>query len=59
MEPAEDGKVVVACSECQHVSCSHSAGRWLYRLTQGFVLSANLIPELSFGKKEVIKFQLA
>lgn len=52
METAEDGGAVVA-------SCSCSAGRWLYGLTQGFVISANPIPELSSGKEEVIKFQLA
>lgn len=59
METAEDGGAVVACSESQRISCSRSAGRWLYGLTQGFVLSANPIPALSSGKKEVIKFQLA
>lgn len=58
-ETAEDGGAVVACSESQRISCSCSAGWWLYRLTQGFVLSANPIPVLSSRKKEVIKFQLA
>lgn len=59
LETAEDGGVVVSCSESRHISCSCNAGRWLYRLSQGFVLSANPIPVLSSGKKEVIKFQLA
>lgn len=58
-ETAEYGGAVAACCKSQHVSCSCSAGRWLYGLTQGFVLSANPILAFSSGKKGVIKLQLA
>lgn len=49
---------MAACCKSQHVSCSRSPGRWLYRLTQGFVLSANPILAFSSGKKRSHKISI-